>query len=101
MEEILKQILSEVSGLRSEVSEIKTTMATKEDIIRLEAKFDSIAHEGEKNVNTILLNHTTTSDVLATLATKDSVLKVETKIDLINNKLFQTETEIALLKLVK
>ena len=43
-------------------------------------------------------------DVIAILertATKDSVLKVDTKIDLINNKLFQTETEIALLKLVK
>ena len=63
---------------------IENTMVTKVD-------FDNAMNEGQK-------------DILAMLertASKDSITRLDTKFDLLNNKLFQTDTEIALLKIAK
>jgi len=63
---------------------IENTMVTKVD-------FDKAMNEGQKDI-VALLERT---------ATKDSITRLDTKVDLLNNKLFQTDTEIALLKIVK
>jgi len=117
MEEILKQILNEVSGLKegqnqliarmdrleSEVSAIKSDMATKTqqnentDYIKallhrteeLDAKFDGLLH------------NTVTKDALAALATKEDISKLDAKFDILNTRLFHQEAELYQLKAVK
>lgn len=106
MQKILEQILTEISGLkdgqeqlskevssiREEVSSIREEMATKDDIIRLETKFDKIASESQDDVKALLkhINEKT-----------DSLPRIEMKLDILEHRIFEQEVDIKLLKVVK
>lgn len=108
MEAILKQILDGQNKLFQEVVGLKSEMVTLKDgqqqlfaeVAKTNARLDDMPTKADLE-KTIMEQQKDVMALLERTATKDAVVKVDTKIDLINNKLFQTETEIALLKLVK
>lgn len=94
MEGILKQILDgqnkliqQMDNLEKEVVKINTRL----DDMPTKADLEKAIGEQQKDVIAMLER----------TATKDSMSRLDTKIDLLNNKLFQTETDLAMLKLVK
>ena len=87
MEEILKQILSEVSNLKEEVAKVNTrldTMPTKTDL-------EKAITEQQKDV-IALLERT---------ATKEDINKLNAKFEVLNSRLFHQEAELYELKAVK
>lgn len=111
LQAIKEMIQEEIKPIKRELSSIKSGMATKEDISRLESKIDNIAYEGDENVNTILFKHIATTDkTLTTLATKKDIDNLATKEDLtdinshlevLNERLFHQEATLKHLKAVK
>jgi len=95
LEEMLRQLLEQVTNLTEGQKKIKKDMTlVVESIARVELKVDEIDKTvggSQKDIMTILEK----------AATKDSVARLDTKIDLLNNNLFQAETDLAMLKLVK
>lgn len=87
MEEILKQILSEVSGLREEVAKINTRLATMPTTADLEKTIT----EQQKDVIALLER----------AATKEDINKLNAKFEVLNSRLFHQEAELYELKAVK
>lgn len=87
MEEILKQILSEVSGLKEEIAKVNTrldNMPTKTDLEKTIAE--------QQNDVIALLERT---------ATKEDINKLNAKFEVFNSRLFHQEAELYELKAVK
>ena len=87
MEEILKHILSEVSGLREEVAKINTRLATMPTTADLEKTIT----EQQKDVIALLER----------AATKEDINKLNAKFEVLNSRLFHQEAELYELKAVK
>jgi|UPI0002F94A70 uncharacterized coiled-coil protein SlyX len=98
MEKILQQLLEG----QNKLFESQDKMSKKLDLIEQAVL---INNDRLNNIDSKLAESTrfisALSQDVARTATKDSITRLDTKIDLINNKLFQTETDIALLKIVK
>ena len=112
MEKILQQILENITRLtegQTQLSESITQLTNGQNQLtegqtKIIKRLDTIDNrleniEGKVGENTRFVS--TLSQDVARTATKDSVARIDTKIDLLNNNLFQIETEIALLKIVK
>lgn len=105
MEKILQQLLEGQNKLfegQSRILESQDKMSKRLDLIEQAVlinndRLDNIDNKLAENTRLI----SALSQDVARTATKDSITRLDTKIDLINNKLFQTETDIALLKIVK
>lgn len=87
MEEILKQILSEVSSLKEEVAKVNIRLDNMPTKIDLEKTIT----EQQKDV-IALLERT---------ATKEDVNKLNAKFEVLNSRLFHQEAELYELKAVK
>ena len=87
MEEILKQILNEVSGLKKELAKINTTL----DNMPTKADLEKTISEQQKDV-IALLERT---------ATKEDINKLNAKFEVLNSRLFHQEAELYELKAVK
>jgi uncharacterized coiled-coil protein SlyX len=105
MEKILQQLLEGQNKLfegQSRLLESQNKMSKRLDLIEQAVL---INNDRLDNIDSKLTENTrfisALSQDVARTATKDSITRLDTKIDLINNKLFQTETDIALLKIVK
>lgn len=99
-EEMFRLLLDEVKGIKGEVKGIKDEVkGINERLTSLETKVNTIDNKLD---DTIKFNQTTALDTVEyihnKLATKDNVRRIDVKIDLINDRLFQQE---ATLKLVK
>jgi uncharacterized coiled-coil protein SlyX len=105
MEKILQQLLEGQNKLfesQSRLLESQNKMNKRLDLIEQAVL---INNDRLDNIDSKLAENTrfisALSQDVARTATKDSITRLDTKIDLINNKLFQAETDIALLKIVK
>lgn len=118
MEQVLKEILNEIKGLKTEVAGVKADVSDLRDgqasIIQRLEDLGGQQTENNRYIQALLhrtdeldakfdgLLHTTaTKDSIANLATKEDVSKLEAKIDVLNVRLFNQETDIQLLKKVK
>lgn len=105
VEEILKQLLegqkqlfaaqqqlfSEMSGLNSEVAAMKSDMATKTQQNENTAIIKAIMH----NVETITAK---VDGLTVNTASKEAVALLDAKFDVLNNRFFQQEADLQLLK---
>ena len=85
IEKLLEQLIGAVGHVGAELEEIKTTMATKEELTALDAKVDS-GFEGLTNMVNLLGEKT------------EAVSRVEVKLDALHDLTFEHEADIRLLK---
>ena len=118
MEEILKQILTEVSALKDSQQKIMTRMDKIESKIdALEGKIDHVSGQQEEknqvikaiwhntetlNVEVSALKLTALSkEALSLVSTKEDINKLSAKFEVMNSRLFNQEAELYELKAVK
>lgn len=113
-----RQLLEMIS---QEILSIKNSMATKDDIAKLNTRMDNLEGQARENTDMIkalihrtdeldakfdgLLLTTATKESIAGLeanmATKEDMARAEAKIDSLNVRIYHQETDIQLLKKVK
>ena len=110
MEELLKQILSEIKNLKAgqndlkeEISTIKSDMATKTQQDENSGYIKSLLHCTEEMSAQFdgLLHTTVTKEAIANLASKEDINKLNAKFEVLNSRLFHQEAELYELKAVK
>ena len=85
-EELLNKIFDKLVSMETRIANIETNMASKDDIIALDAKIDRLAVETQADVKAMLLHIEKKAD------------NIENKLDVLNDRTFENEADIRSLK---
>lgn len=102
-EEFQKLVLEELSKINTRLSSVETNMATKEDIVKLEQRFDQLDDKLEKDVHEVLKR---TYDKIEIVDKKlDSIAATQNvqgeSINILAMRQLQTESEFATFRKAK
>jgi predicted nucleic acid-binding Zn-ribbon protein len=108
-EEFQKLVLEKLSGIESKFDNLESEVSgLKSKIGGVETRFDGLEEQVKENTNIIKAVRHNQEFGIAKLealvlntASKESIVKLDAKFDVLNDRLFQQEADLKILKAVK
>ena len=100
----MQSMKTEIQTMKTDISTIQQTMATKEELAKVSQK---MVTKSEIEENTAILralehasqvNAAEMEGLKLAVASKESIYRLDTKFDILNERLFEQETELRLIR---